>query len=98
MRNGRCVSEVLVEIVGWIGALLILAGYALLTSGKVTAKSPLYQWLNVFGAVGFIVNGIANHALPSAGLNIVWLGIGVFALWRIAAERRNGQGRVEPAA
>lgn len=80
-------NTLFIEVVGWAGALLILAGYALLTSGRVTAKSPLYHWLNVFGAVGFIVNGIANHALPSAGLNIVWLAIGIFALWRIAAER-----------
>lgn len=87
-------STFFIEIAGWIGALLILAGYALLTSGRVTAKSPLYQWLNVFGAVGFIVNGIANHALPSAGLNIVWLGIGLFALWRMGAERRKGEAEV----
>lgn len=81
-------SELFVEVVGWIGALLILSGYALLTSGRVTAQSPLYQWLNVVGAAGFIVNGLANRAYPSAGLNIVWMGIGGVALWRIAATRR----------
>ena len=85
-------NTLLIEIVGWIGALLILAGYALLTSGRVTAKSPLYQWLNVVGAIGFIINGLANHALPSAGLNIVWLGIGLFALWRIAGGAEEGRG------
>lgn len=91
-------NTLFVETVGWAGALLILAGYALLTSGKVSAKSPLYQWLNVVGAIGFIINGIANHALPSAGLNIVWLGIGLFALWRITAERKRGGAKVEPVA
>ncbi len=75
---------ILIEVVGWIGALLILSGYALLTSGRVTARSPLYQWLNVVGAAGFIVNGLANEAYPSAGLNIVWMGIGAVALWKIA--------------
>ena len=74
----------LIEVVGWTGASLILAGYALLTSGRVTAQSPLYQWLNVVGAAGFIVNGVANEAYPSAGLNIVWMGIGAGALWKIA--------------
>lgn len=83
-------TPLLIEIAGWIGALLILAGYALLTSGRVTARSPLYQWLNVVGAAGFIVNGLANHAYPSAGLNIVWMGIGGVALWKIAADRRTG--------
>lgn len=82
--------ELLVEIAGWAGALLILTGYALLTSGRVNATSPLYQWLNVVGAAGFIVNGLANRAYPSAGLNIVWMGIGAVALWKIAARRRRG--------
>lgn len=86
-------QALLIEIVGWIGALLILSGYALLTSGKVSAQSPLYQWLNVVGAAGFIVNGLANKAYPSAGLNIVWMGIGGVALWRIAAERRKSLHR-----
>lgn len=80
-------SDVFVEVVGWAGALLILSGYALLTSGRVTAQSPLYQWLNVVGAAGFIVNGLANHAYPSAGLNIVWMGIGAVALCKIAQRR-----------
>lgn len=80
-------STIVVEIVGWAGALLILSGYALLTSGRVTAQSPLYQWLNVVGAAGFIVNGVANEAYPSAGLNIVWMGIGAVALWKIGRRR-----------
>ena len=83
-------QSLLIEVAGWTGALLILAGYALLTSGRVTAQSALYQWLNVVGAAGFIVNGLANRAYPSAGLNIVWMGIGGVALWRIAAREKRG--------
>ena len=75
-------NELFVEVAGWTGALLILAAYALLTSGRVTAQSPLYQWLNVVGAAGFIVNGVANEAYPSAGLNIVWMGSGSVAPWK----------------
>ena len=82
-------QTILIEVAGWTGALLILAGYALLTSGRVTAQSPLYQWLNVVGAAGFIVNGFANEAYPSAGLNIVWMGIGGVALWKIAKRSRS---------
>ena len=78
----------LMELVGWIGAVLILAGYGLLTAGKVTAKSPSYQWMNVVGATGFIANSGWNGAWPSAILNVIWVGIGVFALIRIFAMRR----------
>ncbi len=76
---------ILVEIAGWSGAILILAAYVLLTLAKVQPQSVAYQAMNVVGAAGFIVNGWANGALPSAALNIIWMGIGVYALWRIRA-------------
>ena len=83
---------ILMEVVGWIGAVLILAGYGLLTAGKVTAKSPSYQWMNVIGAAGFIANSGWNGAWPSAILNIIWVGIGMVALISIYA------GRSKPAS
>ena len=75
------------EIVGWIGAVLILAGYGLLTAGKVTAKSVSYQVMNVVGALGFIANSAWNGAWPSTVLNIIWVGIGVVALIGIFVRR-----------
>ena len=75
------------EVVGWIGGALILAGYFLLTAGKLDAKSPAYQWLNVVGAAGFIANSGWNGAWPSAVLNVIWVGIGVVALARIFGKR-----------
>ena len=77
----------MMEFVGWIGGALILAGYYLLSAGKVTAKSPSYQWLNVVGAAGFIANSGWNGAWPSAVLNVIWVGIGVVALVRIFSKR-----------
>ena len=79
----------LVEIVGWVGAALILGAYALLTAGKLGAQSVGYQVMNVVGAAGFIVNGWWHGALPSAVLNVIWMLIGGVALWRIAARRRS---------
>lgn len=77
---------ILIEIAGWSGAILILAAYVLLTLGRIQAQSVAYQAMNVAGAAGFIVNGWANGALPSAALNVIWMGIGVYALWRIRAK------------
>ena len=79
--------DLFMEIVGWIGALLILAGYGLLSAGKLDARSPAYQWLNVIGAIGFILNSGWNGAWPSAALNVVWVGIGLVALVRIFGRR-----------
>lgn len=74
-----------IDIVGWLGAGLILGAYALLTAGKVEARSVTYQGMNVVGALGFIANGWWHGAMPSAVLNVVWAGIGLFALWRMRA-------------
>ena len=78
------------EVVGWIGALLILAAYGLLSAGRLDAKSPAYQWLNVVGAIGFILNSGWNGAWPSAALNVIWVGIGLVALVRIFASKKGG--------
>ena len=74
---------------GWTGASLILLAYLLLSAGRLTGQSPLYQWMNVGGAAGFIINGWWHGAVPSAVLNVVWMLIGGFALWRIAARRKS---------
>ena len=72
--------KIAVEVIGWIGAALILGAYALLSAGRVKAESLTYQLMNILGALGFIVNSGWNGALPSAALNVVWMGIGIYAV------------------
>lgn len=78
---------ILIEIAGWVGAALILGSYILLSLGKLDGQSRAYQLLNVVGAAGFIVNSGYNGAIPSAALNIVWMAMGLFTLWRITRRR-----------
>jgi hypothetical protein len=78
----------LVEGAGWAGAAMILLAYLLVTTERLTGRSPAFQWLNLVGAAGFVVNGLWHGAIPSASLNIVWMGIALFALVRIAERRR----------
>jgi hypothetical protein len=80
--------EFAIEAIGWMAALLILAAYALLSAGKLTARDRSYQWMNVLGAIGFIVNSGWNGAIPSAALNVIWAGIGLTALWVIIARKK----------
>jgi hypothetical protein len=69
-----------VEVIGWIGAALILGAYALLSTGKLRAESVSYQLMNILGAAGFVVNSGWNGAFPSAAMNVIWIGIGLYAL------------------
>jgi hypothetical protein len=69
-----------VEVMGWSGAVLILSAYALLSAGRLKAESLTYHLMNILGAAGFVVNSGWNGALPSAAMNLVWIGIGIYAL------------------
>lgn len=78
----------LYEIIGWAGTLLILLAYILLETHKITAKSLSYQVLNIFGAIGLLVNAAVHNAIPSLGLNIVWVLIAIYALYKIIKKKR----------
>ncbi len=71
-----------VDVAGWSAAALILGAYGLLSIGRLPARSPWYQWMNVVGALGFIINSGWNGAWPSVALNVIWLGIAFHALRR----------------
>ena len=75
--------EILVEVAGWMGAGLILLGYVLVTADKLTGRSPAFQWMNLLGAAGFVINGAWHGAIPSAALNVVWMAIAIYALTRL---------------
>jgi len=79
--------QVAVEVVGWAGAFLILLAYLLLSAGRLTGQSLVYQGMNVVGAAGFVINGWWHGALPSASLNVLCLLIGAIASWRILKKR-----------
>jgi hypothetical protein len=75
--------DIAVEVAGWSGAVLILLGYLLISTGRLSGQSPAYQWINLAGAIGFAINGWWHGAIPSTALNVVWAGIAIFALNRI---------------
>jgi hypothetical protein len=81
------IFKIFVEVAGWAAALLILGSYSLLSFGRIQARAPLYQWMNIAGALGFIVNCTWNGAWPSVALNVVWMAIAIYALRRNARRR-----------
>ena len=75
--------QIMIEVIGWTAAAIILASYVLLSLGKLEPRGAAYQWMNVAGAIGFIVNSGYNGATPNAALNVVWAVIGLYTLWKI---------------
>ena len=85
---------IVIEVVGWTAAAIILAAYILLSLGKLEARGYLYQWMNVTGAGGFIVNSGYNGALPSAVLNVIWAAMGLFTLWSVWRARQAARAAI----
>jgi len=84
--SSRMTLQSFVSIAGWMAALLILGAYSLLSFGKISPSSWVYQAMNIVGAAGFIINCAYNNAWPSVALNVVWMGIAFYALRRNARQ------------
>lgn len=72
----------LIAIIGWLGAVLVLAAYGLLSAGRLEASSNWYHLLNIGGAACLVVNTYWNGALPSTAVNVIWTGLGAYAMLR----------------
>ncbi len=84
-------NEVLVDIVGWIGAIALLVAYALISARRVEGDSTSYQSLNLVGSVLLIVNTVYYRAYPSAFLNLVWGAIAVYAIGKALPKLLQGK-------
>ena len=81
--------ELFADIVGWIGSVALTIAYVLISRNKISAQTYLYQGLNLLGSICLIVNSTYYGAYPSTALNVVWVGIGIFALYNIAKIKKN---------
>lgn len=85
---------IVVEIIGWIGAAAILAGYFLFSIGKLR-NGIRYQLFNLVGALGLLTNALVNQSWPFVILNAVWSATAIYALIGLARKgRRETEGPV----
>ena len=83
----------IVEFLGWFGAITVLSGYVLFSTGKLP-NGPVYQLFNLVGGAAVAVNVAAHHAVPSTIVNGIWAIVAVVVLVRTGrarhAARRSG--------
>jgi len=80
-------SLMLIDILGWIGAILLLLAYALVSNRKLAGDSVRFQLLNLSGGLLLAANSAYHGALPSVAVNAVWIVIGLAALLRARRQR-----------
>ncbi len=74
----------LIDILGWIASVLIVGAYFLNIRGRWSAQSKWYILCNLVGGAFFIINTAYHGAYPSALVNVVWVIIAIFSLWKLA--------------
>lgn len=70
----------LFDAMGWLGGALIALAYVLVSTRRLVAEAPTFQSMNILGAVMVGLASLHQHAMPSAGLNLVWVLIGMQSL------------------
>ena len=86
--------ELLWEIAGWSGAVLILSAYLSVSMGWLKAGKR-FQVANLVGACAFIINGAVHEAWPSVVTNIAWCLISAVAILRMRATQDSPVAAVE---
>ncbi len=86
-------SNLLIDVMGWVGVAGLLLAYVLVSTKRIEGDSAPYQVLNLLGAAFLIVNSFYYGAYPSVGVNVVWIGIAIYALVRVRFPSPGGKGR-----
>ncbi len=74
--------EIAIQTSGWVGTILIVLAYFLVSRQFLAAKSRVYQLMNLFGAIGVGVNVFNQEAWPALALQIIWAIIAIISLIR----------------
>jgi hypothetical protein len=77
----------IIDIIGWIGSIEILAAFGLNSFQKIKSNSLTFQLLNLTGGIFLIINSIAHEAYPFTFINSVWVVISITALIKMATAK-----------
>lgn len=77
--------ELFAQIVGWVGTLLVIAAYFLISNKKIKGDNDLYEMMNLFGAIGVGINVFYQRAWPAVALQVVW---GIIAIASFVKTRK----------
>ena len=79
---------IIIEVLGWIGSVLIVGSYALNITGKLSASSKTYVLANIIGGIFFVVNTYYHQAYPSMFVNVIWV---IIAIYMISKKKSNSK-------
>ena len=83
-------TALLADVLGWIGGVLLVIAYAMVSQKKIDSQSVKYQMLNIVGGFLLIINTVFYGAFPSAAVNVIWVVVGVYTVMVVMRKRGSG--------
>lgn len=80
------------DICGWIGMVLVLLAYGLLSTNRIP-NNKAYQILNLVAAVFMAIGLLPKNAWFSFALQIAWGLIAIVAIIKIVLKEKNEKGK-----
>ena len=77
----------LFDVIGWIGMILILLAYALLSLGKIK-NGIIYQLINLLAGVFMAIGVFPKKVWFSFTLEIIWSIIAIVSLIKLAKHNK----------
>ncbi|MEH6408389.1 MAG: hypothetical protein V7767_14020 [Leeuwenhoekiella sp.] len=68
--------------IGWLGAIIFIVAYLLLSLEYISAKKYFYHLLNVLGAICLVINAIVIDDYPNIFVNGIWGIIALLAVYK----------------
>jgi hypothetical protein len=75
--------KLLIDILGWIGSVLLIAAYALNSYQKIKSDSYTFLVLNIIAGIFLIIYSWYYTAFANTFINVVWVIIAVPALIKV---------------
>lgn len=76
------------DVVGMLGSAMVIIAFFMLQAGRLSGTGAAYQWLNFFGAGGVLVSLMGAFNPGVFVLEVTWMAISLFGLWRTWRTRR----------
>ena len=75
------------EMVGYIGVIIYLTSYALLSMKKMDGNSSMYLLCNLFAASFVVVSLLENFNAPSFAIQACWIVLSIIGLVKITMKK-----------
>ena len=80
------------DVIGLVGVSFIVVAYILLQADKLSAANPWFSVVNAVGSALVLVSLWFEFNLAAAVVEVFWLVVSLFGLWRARRGLRSSAG------